>query len=47
MVRVAIIQALEMIGNPDAIPTLRQVAQCDSFKVVRSHAARAVDMLSA
>ena len=46
MVRCAMIQALEMIGDPKAIPTLRQVAQSDSFQVVRSHAAKAIGRLS-
>ena len=46
MVRCAIIQALEMIGDPWAIPTLREVAENDGFQVVRSHAAKAVERLS-
>jgi hypothetical protein len=46
MVRCAIIQALEMIGDPGAIPTLREVAICDGFQVVRSYAAKAIERLS-
>ena len=46
MVRCAIIQALEMIGDPGAIPTLQEAAISDSFQVVRSYAAKAVDRLS-
>ena len=46
MVRCAIIQALEMIGDPGAIPTLREVAERDCFQVVRSHAAKAIQRLS-
>jgi len=46
MVRCAIIQALEMIGNPGAIPTLREVANNDGFQVVRSYAVKAIDRLS-
>ena len=46
MVRCAIIQALEMIGNPGAIPTLRKVAHNDGFQVVRSYAVKAIDRLS-
>lgn len=42
MVRCAIIQALEMIDEPSAVPTLREVAESDGFQVVRSHAAKAV-----
>ena len=38
--------ALEMIGDPGAIPALREVAEGDSFQVVRSHAAKAVERLS-
>jgi HEAT repeat protein len=46
MVRCEIIQALEMIGDPKAIPTLHQVAQEDSFQIVRSYAAKAIERLS-
>jgi len=46
MVRCAIIQALEMIGDPGAIPTLREIANSDGFYVVRSHAAKAIERLS-
>jgi HEAT repeat protein len=46
MVRCAIIQALEMIGDARAIPTLREVAKNDGFQVVRSHAAKAIERLS-
>jgi len=46
MVRCAIIQALEMIGDPGAIPTLREVAKSDCFQVVRSYAAKAIERLS-
>lgn len=46
MVRCTIIQALEMIGDPAAIPTLRDVACNDGFQVVRSHASKAIERLS-
>jgi len=46
MVRCAIIQALEMIGDPDAITTLREVANNDGFQVVRSYAVKAIERLS-
>ena len=46
MVRCAIIQALEMIGDPAAIPVLEEVALQDGFQVVRSHAAKAVERLT-
>ena len=46
MVRSAIIQALEKIGDPKAIPALRRTAQNDSFQFVRSHAAKAIQRLS-
>ena len=46
MVRCSIIQALELIGDPGAIPTLRQVAQNDGFLTVRSYAATAIERLS-
>ena len=46
MVRCAIIQALEMIGDPAAVPVLENVAAQDNFKVVRSHAAKAVERLT-
>ena len=46
MVRCAIIQALEMIGDPRAIPTLQDIAVSDGFQVVRSYAAKAVERLS-
>jgi HEAT repeat protein len=46
MVRCAIIQALEMIGDPAAIPVLDEVAGQDGFQVVRSHAAKAVERLA-
>ena len=46
MVRYDIIQALEMIGDPGAIPTLQMVAQSDGFQLVRSYAAKAVERLS-
>jgi len=46
MVRCAIIQALEMIGDPKAIATLREVANNDGFQVVRSYAAKTVERLS-
>jgi len=46
MVRCAIIQALELIGDPGAIPTLREVAKNDGFQVVRSYAAKAIERLS-
>jgi HEAT repeat protein len=46
MVRCAIIQALEMIGDSGAIPTLREIANSDGFYIVRSHAAKAIERLS-
>jgi len=46
MVRCAIIQALERIGDPGVIPTLRNVAERDCFQVVRSYAAKAIERLS-
>ena len=46
MVRCAIVQALEMIGDPMVIPTLREIAKSDGFQVVRSYAAKAVERLS-
>jgi len=45
MVRCEIIQALEKIGDPRAIPTLRQVAKEDSFQFVRGYAAKAIERL--
>ena len=45
MVRCAIIQALEMIGDPRAIPTLQEVTKNDGFQVVRSYAAKAIERL--
>lgn len=46
MVRCAIIQAVETIGDPAAIPILEEVAKRDDFSAVRSHASRAIDWLS-
>jgi len=46
MVRCAIIQALEMIGDPGAIPILQEVAMNDDFQVVRSYATKAIERLS-
>ena len=46
MVRCAIIQALEMIGDPGAILALQEAAINDNFQVIRSYAAKAVDRLS-
>ena len=46
MVRYAIIQALEKIGDPRAIPTLQQVEKDDAFLTVRSNAAKAIETLS-
>jgi len=46
MVRCAIIQALEMIGDSRAIPTLREVAKSDGFQVVQSYATKAIERLS-
>ena len=46
MVRCAIVQALEKIGDPGAIPVLENVAIKDSFQVVRSYAEKAVIRLS-
>jgi HEAT repeat protein len=46
MVRYAIIQALIMIGDPGAIPALREAAKKDGYQAVRSYAAKAVHRLS-
>lgn len=46
MVRCAIIQALERIGDSSAVSILREVASNDSFQVVRSYAAKAIVRLS-
>jgi len=46
MVRCEIIQALERIAHPAAVPVLRSVAQNDSFQVVREYAAKAVQRLA-
>jgi HEAT repeat protein len=46
MVRCSIIQALEMIGDPRAIPFLEEIAINDEFQVVRSYASKAVERLS-
>lgn len=46
MVRCAIIQALEKIGDARAIPTLRRVEQEDAFLTVRHHAAKAIVTLT-
>ena len=46
MVRTAIIQALIMIGDPAAIPTLEEVACRDSYQAVRSYATKAIQRLS-
>ena len=46
MVRCAIIQALENIGDVRSIPTLWKVANSDGFQVVRSYAAKAIERLS-
>jgi HEAT repeat protein len=46
MVRCAIIQALEMIGDPRAIPTLQEVAKNDGFQVVRAYATKAIERLA-
>lgn len=47
MVRCAMIQALEKIGDARALPTLRQVAVADHFQIVRSHAAKAAITIAA
>lgn len=46
MVRCAIIQALEKIGDARAVPTLRRVEKEDAFLTVRQHASKAVATLS-
>jgi HEAT repeat protein len=46
MVRCSMIQALERIGDPKAIPALQQVAEGDRFQVVRSHAIKAIGKLA-
>jgi len=45
MVRCDIIQALEKIGDPLAIPVLRQVSKNDGFQVVRAYATKAIERL--
>lgn len=47
MVRCAIIQALEKLGDPRAIPVLQDVAKEDGFQVVRSYAVKAIERLLA
>jgi HEAT repeat protein len=46
MVRHTIIQALEKIGDPAAIPALQDAARNDGFLTVRSYAEKAVTILS-
>jgi HEAT repeat protein len=46
MVRCAMIQAIEMIGDPVAIPTLMEVVSRDKFQVVRSYANKVIERLS-
>jgi len=46
MVRCEIIQALERIADPAAVPVLQSVAANDGFKVVREYAAKAAERLS-
>lgn len=46
MVRQAIIQALEKIDDPAAIPILEDVAVQDDFLTIRSYAEKAVGTLS-
>ncbi len=46
MVRCAIIQALEVISDARAIPTLREVEKHDSFQIVRSYAAKAIERIA-
>jgi hypothetical protein len=46
MVRCAMIQALEQINDPVAIPVLQDVANNDGFQIVRSYAAKAIERLS-
>lgn len=46
MVRCAIIQALEKIADPRAIPGLILASQQDTYQAVRSYAAKAVERLS-
>ena len=43
MVRCAIIQALEMISDAGAVPTLREASKNDGFQALRSYAAKAVE----
>ena len=46
MVRCAIIQALESMGDPGAIDVLKDVAECDSFAIVKGYAEAAIERLS-
>jgi HEAT repeat protein len=46
MVRCAIVQALQMIGDRSAVPLLEEVAIRDRYQAVRSYAAKAVERLS-
>lgn len=46
MVRCAIIQALEKIGDHRAVAVLQEVAHTDSFEVVRSYAQKAAGRLA-
>lgn len=46
MVRCTIIQALEIIGDVHAIPTLQDVAAHDEFSAVRSAAGNAIKRLA-
>lgn len=45
MVRCAIVQSLERIGNTDSVPALQAVADCDQNNIVRQYAAAAVQRL--
>ncbi len=46
MVRCAIIQAIERIGDPSVISTLHEVAKSDGYPTVRSYAEKAIERLS-
>jgi HEAT repeat protein len=47
VVRCALIQALEIIGDAAAIPTLQEVAITDDFEVVQGYAVGAIEKLAA
>jgi HEAT repeat protein len=46
MVRCALIQAVEIIGDIGAVATLQEVAAADDFEIVRGYAAQAIERLT-